>query len=66
MTMVCTLQIRHFDWRPALVITGGIVFSCFIFSCFFRPLKDEEEEEEEDENVRYPNIVEPGTVKAVK
>ncbi|CAL8118738.1 unnamed protein product [Orchesella dallaii] len=51
--------IRHYEWRPALVITGAIIFTCFFFSCFFKPLPDDEDTDEATENPRFPSILEP-------
>ncbi|XP_050296716.1 monocarboxylate transporter 12-B-like isoform X2 [Anthonomus grandis grandis] len=36
---LCEILIRKLGWRSALLVQGGIVFSCVIFGSLFRPLK---------------------------
>lgn len=41
----------------SLVVTGGIILLCFVFSLFFRPLEDDDYEDSSQDTI--PTIVEP-------
>ncbi|XP_021960275.1 monocarboxylate transporter 1 [Folsomia candida] len=49
--------IRACGWRMSLVVTGGIILLCFVFSLFFRPLEDDDYEDSSQDTI--PTIVEP-------